>query len=195
MSTATVAYTPEDLLTMPDGDNYELVDGQLVERKMSQESSWIAGRLFSRLAAFVESRNLGWAFPEGTSFQCFPDDPTCVRRPDTSFVQLRRQPNGPSERGHGRIAPDLVVEVVSPNDLFQEVDGKVDEWLTAGVQLIWVINPRARTVTVVRPDADAHKLTVRDELRGEPVLPGFACRIADLFPPRTETATGNGETH
>lgn len=192
MSVAEVAYTPEDLLTMRDGDNYELVDGQLVERKMSQESSWIAGRVFSRLSPFVEARNLGWAFPEGTSFQCFPDDPNRVRRPDTSFVQLKRQPGGPSQRGHGRVAPDLVVEVVSPNDLFQEVDEKVDEWLSAGVQLIWVINPRGRNVTVIRPDADPHKLTERDELTGDPVLPDFTCRIADLLLPRTETVQGNG---
>ena len=192
MSIAEVAYTPEDLLTMPDGDNYELVDGQLVERKMSEESSWIGGRIFSRLAAFVESRDLGWAFPEGTAFQCFGDDATRVRRPDASFIKKSRKPAGPSQRGHGRVAPDLVVEVVSPNDLFQEVDEKVDEWLAAGVQLIWVINPRGRTVTVIRPDANLHKLTERDELRGEPVLPGFACRVADLLLPRPEVAPGNG---
>jgi len=184
MSIAEVASTPDDLLTMPDGDNYEFVDGQLVERKMSMESSWIAGEVFYRVSQHIRAGNLGWVFPEGTSFQCFPDDPTRVRRPDTSFVKLRRLPDGPAERGHGRVAPDLVVEVVSPNDLFQEVDEKVDEWLTAGVELIWVINPRARTVTVIRRDADAHKLAERDELRGDPVLPGFHCSVTELFPPR-----------
>jgi Uma2 family endonuclease len=194
MSVAEVAYTPEDLLTMPDGDSFELVDGQLVDRTMSQESSWIAGEVYARIREIVLKNDLGWVFPEGTSFQCFPDDPNRVRRPDTSFVQLRRQPGGPSQRGHGRVAPDLVVEVVSPNDLFQEVDEKVDEWLRAGVQLIWVINPRGRNATVIRPDADPRKLTERDELTGDPVLPGFACRIADLLLPRTETAQGNGTT-
>lgn len=195
MSTAEIAYTPEDLLTMRDGDNYELVDGQLVERKLSQESSWIAGRVFGRVDAFVEANGLGWTFPEGTSFQCFPDDPTRVRRPDTSFVRLQRQPAGPLQRGHGRVAPDLVVEVVSPHDLFQEVDEKVDEWLAAGVQLIWVINPRGRTVTVIRPDADAHKLNESDELHGDPVLPGLACRVTVLFPTRTDATPTNTETN
>ena len=195
MSTVEAAYTPDDLLTMRDGDNYELVDGQLVERKMSQESSWIAGRVFARLDTFVEAGRLGWTFPEGTSFQCFPDDPTRVRRPDTSFVRLQRQPAGPLQRGHGRVAPDLVVEVVSPHDLFQEVDEKVDEWLAAGVQLIWVVNPRGRTVTVIRPETDAHKLNERDELCGDPVLPGFSCRVADLFPPRIDETPASAETN
>jgi Uma2 family endonuclease len=194
MSVAEVAYTPDDLLTMPDGDSFELVDGQLVERTSSQECDWITGQTLVVIRSFVEARNLGWVFGRGAGYQCFPDDPNRVRRPDTSFVQLRRQPGGPSQRGHGRVAPDLVVEVVSPNDLFQEVDEKVDEWLRAGVQLIWVINPRGRNVTVIRPDADPRKLTERDELTGDPVLPGFACRIADLLLPRTETAQGNGTT-
>ena len=60
-------YTADDLLMMPDGDHYELVNGALVERKMGAESSWVAGRGHSRIDAFAEQHALGWAFPEGTS--------------------------------------------------------------------------------------------------------------------------------
>lgn len=183
MSTDQAVYTPDDLLTMPNGDDYELVDGQLVERNMSMESSWIAGRVFRLVADAGEDTNLGWTFPEGTSFQCFAEEPDRVRRPDTCFILKDRLPDGPTPKGHGRVVPDLVVEVVSPNDLYEEVDRKVEEWLSAGVALVWVINPRSRTLTVHRPDADLHKVGESDELTAEPILPGFRCAVADLFPP------------
>ncbi|HMC66134.1 MAG TPA: hypothetical protein VKI65_14455, partial [Gemmataceae bacterium] len=66
-------YTPEDLLHLPDGDRYELVDGQLVEYAMSTWASYVAGRLHSRLERFAEANRSGWVLPEGTAYQCFPD--------------------------------------------------------------------------------------------------------------------------
>src|SRR5262249_44653683 len=135
MSTAATKtrYTPEDLLTMPDGEFYELVHGNLVERKMSILSSYIAGVTFSLLFAFCRPKKLGWVFPEGTTYQCFQDDPGKVRRPDVSFIRLERlSPEQAAARGHARLAPDLAVEVVSPNDLYYEVDTKTQEWLSAG---------------------------------------------------------------
>lgn len=188
MSTIDIAHTPEDLLTMPDGQDYELVDGQLVERKMSMVSSWIAGQMFFQLAQHVQTADLGWVFPEGTSFQCFPDDPDRVRRPDASFLRRERMPGAPPHRGHGKIAPDLAVEVVSPNDLFEEVDQKVDEWLAAGVRLVWVIVPRTRTVRIHTHEAEVRKLSEDEELTAAPILAGFRCRVADLFPPQSQTA-------
>src|SRR5437588_9655570 len=92
MSTTATAtrYTPEDLLKMPDGDLYELVDGQLVERNMSAWSSYVAGRIYSPMAEFADENRRGWVFPEGTSYQCFPKSPGKVRKPDTSFISLDR---------------------------------------------------------------------------------------------------------
>lgn len=188
MSTDQATYTPEDLLMMPDGEDYELVDGQLVERQMSMESSWIAGRVFFVIETFARATGLGWTFPEGTSFQCFADDPERVRRPDTCFILQDRLPAGPTPKGHGRVVPDLVVEVVSPNDLYEEVDRKVDEWLGAGVQLVWVVNPRSRAVTIHSPDADPHKSSGADELTAEPVLAEFRCSVAELFPSQEQSA-------
>ncbi len=97
MSTAVATktrYTPEDLLAMPDGKSYELVDGQLVERNMGAESSWVGGRLLSRLDRFCEEHGLGWALPTDNGFQCFPHQPKLVRRPDVSFVRYGRLPGG-----------------------------------------------------------------------------------------------------
>jgi Uma2 family endonuclease len=83
--------------------------------------------------------------------------------------------------GHMILAPDLVVEVVSPNDLVYRVDEKVEEWLGAGVPLIWVVNPIARTVRVYRADGTGPFLREKDELSGEGIVPDFRCQIRELF--------------
>lgn len=175
-------YTPEDLLRMPDGDRYELVDGNLVERTVSTKSSFIAGRLHSKLLQHCETSQQGWAFPEGTSYQCFPDAPSKVRRADASFIRLDRLSVAEfNEEGHLSVSPDLAAEVVSPNDTAFEVEQKVDEFLSAGVSLVWVLYPQARTVRIHRRDGTVSQLREADELTGESVLQGFQCRVGDLF--------------
>ena len=119
MSTAVATktrYTPEDLLAMPDGKSYELVDGQLVERNMGAESSWVGGQLLIRLGSYCEEHGLGWALPADNGFQCFAHDPGLVRKPDVSFVRYGRLPGEVLPKGWIKIPPDLAVEVVSPND-------------------------------------------------------------------------------
>jgi Uma2 family endonuclease len=174
-------YTPDDLLTLQDGENYELVGGELVERKMGAESSFVAGAIFAILWPFCQTHRLGWVLPEGTSYQCFPDDPRKVRRADVSFIAFGRLPEEKLPKGHIRIAPDLAVESVSPNDLAYEVDEKVEEFLAAGVKLVWVANPATRTVRVHRADGPGTMLRAGDEMTGEDVLPGFRCRVSDFF--------------
>src|SRR5438067_2218026 len=143
---AKTRYTPEDLLAMPDGKNYELVDGELVERNMGCESSWIGGRLHHFLSGHCDAKRLGIVFPADSGFQCFPNDPGKVRKPDVSFISIQRLPPDKIPGGHCSIAPDLAVEVVSPHDEYFEIEEKVIEYLEAGVRLVWVINPRTRTV-------------------------------------------------
>src|SRR5205823_2072021 len=82
-----IEYTPEDLLTMPDGERFELVDGRLVELHMGFLAGWISGRLFSRLSAFCDAHPIGWMFPGGDAgYRGFPDSSKTVRKPDVSFV-------------------------------------------------------------------------------------------------------------
>jgi Uma2 family endonuclease len=173
--------TPEDLLAMPDGDKYELVNGELVERNMGWNSSWVGGRLFFYLTAFLEANPIGRAAPADASYQCYPDAPGKVRRPDVSFIRANRLPAEQDREGHCRIAPDLVVEVASPNDLYYEVEDKVAEYLAAGVRLVWVVNPPTRTIRIHRADGTQGYLREADELNGEDVVPGFRCRGAALF--------------
>lgn len=189
MSTVLTQYTPEDLLTMPDGDLYELVDGELVEQKMGARSSWTAGQTFLHISTWNRSEPKGWVFPENTSFQCFMDDLTRTRRADTAFVRFGRFEGEQLPQGHIRIAPDLAVEVISPHDLYYEVERKVEEYLAAGVLLVWVVNPDSRIVMVYRPNGgEPSRLTDGDVLSGDDVLPGFECPVADLLPPRYDDA-------
>ncbi|MBW3542467.1 MAG: Uma2 family endonuclease [Planctomycetes bacterium] len=184
MSTALqTAFTPEDLLRLPDdGKVYELVDGQLVEKGMGAKSSWVGGKIHARLNA-QEELGHGWAFPADTGFQCFSDDQRKVRKPDAAFIRRGRLPAEQLPEGFFRIAPNIAAEVVSPNDLFYEVEEKVAEYLAAGVELVWVANPANRTIYVHQADARTLQLTENDELTGGNVLPEFRCRVGDLFPP------------
>jgi Uma2 family endonuclease len=181
MTTAEIRYTPEDLLTMRDSDNYELVDGQLVERYSGGWASYVAGQTFGLLHEFCMAHHLGWVFPGGATYHCFPDAPATVRRPSVSLVLLGRFPKEELPEGHILIAPDLAAEVVSPLDKVYELDRRVAEYLRAGVRLVWVVNPKACTVRICRPDGSGTTLQAANELTGEDVLPGFRCRVADLF--------------
>src|SRR5262249_22460928 len=112
--------TPEDLIQMR---GFELVNCRLREKKGSILSSYVAGRVCSTLCDFVRARALGWVLPAGTSFQCFPMDPTRVRRPSSAFIRLDRLSIAEAQSaGHCRVVPDLVVELISPHDLPYEVD-------------------------------------------------------------------------
>src|SRR5712691_9992647 len=147
----TKSYTPEDLLQM-NGERYELVDGDLVQKGMSFRSDKIGGRIYYRMEQFCETQPIGRANPE-TGFQCFPDAPNRVRRPDASFSSFDRLAADVEDpEGHCRVAPDFLVEVVSPNDLYSDVEEKIDEYQSAGVRLIWVVNPPGRTVRIHRKD-------------------------------------------
>jgi Uma2 family endonuclease len=181
-------YTPEDLLTRPDGDRYELVDGRLVELNMSKLSSHVAGQIYGLLYDYCRKHYDGWLFPEGTSYQCFSDAPQKVRKPDVSFIDLKRLPIDCDDEGHISIAPDLAVEVISPNDLVYEVDEKVEELLSAGVRLVWEVNPEKRVVFVHRKDGSTNKLHENDEITGEDVIPGFHCQVKEFFRKPGESA-------
>lgn len=175
-------YTPEDLLSMPDRKNYELVDGQLVERTMSVLSSWVGTRMSHVLEGFLDDHPMGFVWGADLGYQCFPDDPKKVRKPDVSFIRAERLPEGLTSEGYQYIPPDLAVEVVSPNHLSYEVEAKVVEYLDAGVPLIWVIDPEQRTVRIHRRDGSVSWLREKDELSGEDVVPGFRCPVAAIFP-------------
>ncbi len=176
------AATPDDLLGMEQRGLFELVDGELVEKPtMGLGAGKVASRLFRRIGDHAETHGLGEAVCE-ISFQCFAHRPAQVRRPDIAFIKAARLVGVPDE-GHVPIAPDLVVEVISPTDNVYELDEKLADYRTAGVPLVWVVNPAGRIVRVFRPGRPIDELSAADTLGGEDVLPGFAAVVGDLLPP------------
>ncbi len=175
-------YTPEEFLELPDNKRFELVNGKLVERPMSTMASLVAVKVIQKLSNYVDANPVGDVLESEASYQCFPDDPDKVRKPDISFIRNGRLPPEQLHKGHIRIAPDLAVEVLSPNDLAYEVDEKVREYLEAEVQLVWIIDPEARTVIIHRKNGTKEILVESQDLKGEDVIPKFHCRVQDLFP-------------
>jgi Uma2 family endonuclease len=183
MATEKTLLTADDLLRLPDdGMRHELVRGEL--RTMPPaggEHGIVAGEAFGVLRDYVRPRRLGVVFAAETGF-FLAHSPDLVRAPDVAFVAAGRLQGERPPRGYVDLVPDLVVEVISPYDRAADVEEKVEDWLEAGVRLLWLVHPRRRWVTVYRSRHDIRRLTADEELDGGDVLPGFTCRVADLFP-------------
>ena len=182
MSTIAAKYTPNYLMRMPDNNGIELVNGELVEKPMSVLSALVEATILSKLGAFCESKKTAVVLSSTNGIQCFADDPDKVRRPDVSVYRSERFTREHLLEGWISIAPDLAVEVVSSRDEFAEVTEKVEEYLAVGVSLVWVIDPENKIVIIHRKDGSIAKLHKNGELSGEDVLPGFTCKVAELFP-------------
>ena len=175
-----------DLVTTPgNGDmRYELIDGELVEMAPTNIlHSFVAGRIYLRLAAFVLERDLGEAFFESGHY--FRFNRFTLLGPDIAFVSHARLPRDLPET-FADFMPDLAVEVLSPSNTAAEMNRKTEMFLRSGVSLVWIVNPRAKTVEVFRLDADgdieSETLTETQMLSGESILPGFTLPIAQIFP-------------
>jgi Uma2 family endonuclease len=171
--------TEADLLAMPDdGRKYELVDGEIRVSPAGTRHGLIGAELVGRLLAFVKASGRGYVFDSSTGFHLPKGN---VRSPDVSFVARGRFPGEVAPEGFSPVAPDLAVEILSPEDRSRFVLEKVGEYLDAGVPLVWVIDPRARNASIYRSLTEVRKLSEADELDGEDVLPGFRCRLADIL--------------
>ncbi len=180
--TVTRAVTADELLALPgDGFRYELIKGELKQMSPAgHEHGAIVMALAAPLYSHVRSHKLGRVFAAETGFK-IGRDPDTVRAPDIAFVRQERVEKEGKSKGYWSGAPDLAVEVISPSDKVSEVDEKIQQWLEAGTRLVWVVNPKLRTVTVYRSNVDAEILTVKDTLDGGEVVLGFQIPIAELF--------------
>jgi Uma2 family endonuclease len=126
------------------------------------------------------TRQSGWVVGPGVGYDCFADGE--IRRADVSFHRLDRLTHEQATtEGHCTVVPDLVVEVVSPNDLAEDVNRKRREWLTAGARLVWVAYPDLQEVRAFTPDGTVRIFGPADALTADPVLPDFRTPVADLF--------------
>lgn len=177
-----VLLTAEDFWQLPnDGQKHELVAGELTQRPPSGFlHGTIAMDLGGIIREHVKKHDLGVVCAAETGFK-LRHNPDTVRAPDVAFVSKGRilAHGKPEKFWEG--APDLAVEVVSPNDRFDDVVEKVQEYLAAGARLVWVALPRSKSLMVYHPNGDIKILHENDELQGEDVLPGFVCRIKQIF--------------
>jgi Uma2 family endonuclease len=162
-----------------EGKLCELVVGVLLEKAVGYNESSLAVFLAGLLNGFVIPRNLGLVTgPDGT-VELMAD---LVRIPDVAFTSWdrlpgRQRPVAPVPH----LAPNLAVEVLSRSNTPGEMAVKRQDYFTAGVELVWEIDPDARTVAVYTSVTDVTTLTAADTLDGGVVLPGFTLPLRDLF--------------
>lgn len=181
MATRAIS-TVDDLLRRSDaGQRYELVDGELVEMAPTNfEHGATEAHLGIRLGAFVDANGLGEVVVGEVLFQLDPGG-RLARAADVAFVRRERLPGERSPGGVFQGAPDLVVEIISPGNSATEIQRKIDEWLEHGAQVVLAVYPERRTI-VRWQQGQAVILREGDSLDLEPVLPGFRCAVAELFP-------------
>ena len=174
--------TAEDLLRLhSQGVKGELIEGVL-HRKVSagKRHARIAGRVITLFNNFVMPRRIGQVggTDGGVLVQRNPDS---VREPDVYFVSAERLPLDDDSDGYLEVAPELVVEIVSPSDTQTEVSEKTRLWLNLGVLIVVEVYPGTRTLSVHRTGAPSVTLTGDDVLDGGDVLPGFTLPLSEIF--------------
>ena len=156
----------------------ELVDGVLVEKTVGYYESYLTVRLILLLGTFVEQHNLGCVAGADGMMRLAP---SLVRIPDVSFVSWGRLPGRRVPRvAIADLAPDLAVEVISPSNTAREMERKLQDYLAAGVRLVWYVHPGPQEVHVYTAERQA-VLTIDQELPGGDVLPGFVLPLRQLF--------------
>lgn len=158
--------------------HFELINGAIVEKAMpTDEHAFIVGLLIVVLGNYAQTRNLGLSGPERRFV--FPNDTQNARQPDMSqildsYVPLVTQ--GPTQ-----VVPDVIAEVMSPDDSIDDLRDKAKYYTASGVRLVWLVFPRQKIVEVYRPEQPTEMLTANDTLDGYDVLPGFSLLVANLF--------------
>ena len=157
----------------------ELVDGPLVDKPAGFRESWIASRLSTWILNYLDEHPEGIVAGEGGTVQLLPNQ---VRAPDAAYYSRDRLPGGRiPEDPVPSIYPDLAIEVLSKGNTTREMSRKRNEYFQAGVQLVWEIDPRSKTVIVYRSSDDSMTLSESDTLTGDPVFTGFFVPVQDLF--------------
>ena len=178
MSTTTEVVLDPDKL-------YEIVDGQPEEKEMpGAKHSGICARLAIELGVYLKVNQLGGLYVEG-SFQIGANE----RIPDLAFVFAARIPPEGEPDTKWPMPPDLAVEVISPNDLYEKVYAKVMEYLAAGVKQVWLVSPEHHTVTVYRSATNITAFPGDRELVSEDLFPGFRCSLREIFASPVQATT------
>jgi Uma2 family endonuclease len=174
-------YSADDLFAMPSDARYELIFGELVA--MPPPPGGEHGNLTVSLSAYVtvfaDEHDLGYCFAAETGFK-IASNPDTVLAADFAFVAKDRLPGGVPVK-HVPLAPDIILETRLPGDTQRHAASKVLLWLRAGTRVVWLLDPKARSLTVNRADSLAQTLSRNDTLTVEDILPGFKFHMSRLF--------------
>lgn len=181
-------YTADDLWEIShdpanEGWRFELSEGILIEMSPAgAKHGKSALKLGRRIGNFVEDHKLGETTAAETGYILFknPNGKDIVRAPDVGFVAAARIPESGMPDGYFPGAPDLAVEVISPNDEADEIQLKVTQYLKYGTRMVVLAYPKSQTVVVHTPTS-THTLDINDTLDGGAVLPGFTLPVRDIF--------------
>ena len=173
--------TEKDVIKVLDRENRpcELVEGTLVEKAMGFDESGIAVNIIFFISSFVRRHKLGIVTGEAGTIRLFSG---LVRIPDVAFTSWDRLPGRKRPKiPIPHLVPDLVVEVLSKSNTKREMDRKLREYFAAGVRLVWMVDPKKRTVRVYTALDQSILLDENQSLDGGTVLPGFVVRVRDVF--------------
>jgi Uma2 family endonuclease len=180
MATVEKTMTADELFELGDIGRCELIRGELFKMAPTgYDHGGVEVNIALALAAFVKAHRLGRVLSGDPGF-IIQRDPDTVRAPDVAFVRAERDPPGGWQKFFPG-APDLAVEVLSPDDRIGDVNVKVQDWLKAGSRMIWTVDPQSKTVTVYRNHREATIFTLADTLTTDDLLPGFALPVAEIF--------------
>lgn len=172
--------TADELLKMGDIGRCELLHGELIMMSPAgAEHGVVAARLGAILYNFVDAAGLGVVFAAETGFK-LDADPDTVRAPDASFVRIDRVKDGITKKFFSG-APDLAVEVRSPDDSRREVIEKVNYWLAKGTISVWVADPKIMDITIYQTGKDPVVFGRDQTLQDEAALPGFSLPVASVY--------------
>ncbi|MGA2059558.1 MAG: Uma2 family endonuclease [Thermoguttaceae bacterium] len=170
----------EELFQMPNLGRCELVRGEVfMMSPAGSQHGWIIGKLTILLGRFVLDKKLGGIMGAETGF-ILRRDPDSVRAPDVAFIRADRLPEK-LPQGYFDGAPDLAVEVLSPNDRASGVQSKIRDWLDAGCPAVWIVDPETRSVTIYKSAQDIAVLSATGTLEDARILPGFTLPVSEIF--------------
>ena len=182
MATTEKLLTAEEFERLPDdGKRYELIDGEL--REMPPTAHWhgeVESNIVIRLGGYVQAHGFG-SVSCGEILYIVHRNPDRVRAADIAFIRQHRVPPLEARQHIMEVIPDLVIEILSKHDTVEEISGRIDDWLNAGVQVLWVVDPFRRTVTIYQPGRDPTLLGEHGILEADPVVPDFRCPVAEIF--------------
>jgi Uma2 family endonuclease len=186
VSTSIPLMTTEELLALPE----EWVDRELIQGRLREKALTNRNRWHSRIEARIAQLLLNWLDqqPEprgeilsgeaGCRLRRNPDSTVGI---DVAYISADLAAQEPKDTSLIEGTPILAVEILSPSDKQEEIDEKIDEYLAAGVAVVWVVNPHFQTTCVYRPGQPPELFNIQQDLSGEPQLPGFRVKVADIF--------------